>query len=93
MARVNVFLQDDLLKDIDREAARSSTSRSALLQAALRNYLDAREREREADQQRRAMEEACQRIDRVAERLGRWDPTRIIRRARDTRGQRAGRRR
>jgi metal-responsive CopG/Arc/MetJ family transcriptional regulator len=90
MARVNVFLKDDLLKDVDAEAARSSTSRSALLQTALRAYLEARRREREADQRRKAMEEACKKIDRVAEKLGRWDPTRIIRRARDTRGRKAG---
>jgi predicted nucleic acid-binding protein len=78
VARVNVFLRDDLLKAIDQEAARSSSSRSALLQAALKGYLEAREREREASERRRAMEDACRRIDRVAERLGRWDPARVI---------------
>lgn len=93
MARVNVFLKDDLLKDIDQEAAQSSKSRSALLQAALRDYLEARRRERETDRRRKAMEEACQRIDRVAERLGRWDPTPIVRRARDTRPGKGGGRR
>jgi metal-responsive CopG/Arc/MetJ family transcriptional regulator len=91
MARVNVFLKDDLLKDVDREAARSATSRSSVLQAALRNYLQARQEAREADERRRAMEDACRRIDRVAERLGRWDPTRTIRRARDSRGRKAAR--
>jgi metal-responsive CopG/Arc/MetJ family transcriptional regulator len=89
VARVNVFLRDDLLKAIDQEAARSSSSRSALLQAALKGYLEAREREREASERRRAMEDACRRIDRVAERLGRWDPARVIRRARETRARAA----
>ena len=47
MARVNVFLKDDLLKAIDAEAADSRTKRSALIQKALLEYLEARRRERE----------------------------------------------
>lgn len=93
MARVNVFLKEDLLKAIDQEAARASTSRSALLQAALQGYLDARQREREADERHRAMAEACKRMDRLAEKLGSWDATRVIRQARDSRARKLGRRR
>lgn len=92
MARVNVFLKEELLKAVDREAAASSVNRSALLQRALKAYLEARQGEREAEERRQRMDEACKRIDRVAERLGRWDPTGVIRRARDTRGRKRGRR-
>src|SRR5437667_265726 len=35
MARVNVFLKDEVLKAVDAEAAQSGTNRSALIQSAL----------------------------------------------------------
>ena len=62
MARVNVFLKDELLKAIDAEAAQSRTNRSALIQSVLTGYLEARRREREEAEIRREMEEACRGI-------------------------------
>ncbi len=47
MARINVFLSDNLLKAVDAEAERAGTSRSTLIQTALIDYLDARQRARE----------------------------------------------
>jgi predicted transcriptional regulator len=88
MARVNVFLKDDLLKAIDAEAADSHTKRSALIQKALLAYLEARRREHEADATRRGMEEAGREMDALAERLGSWDPVRTIRDMRDSRSRR-----
>ena len=85
MARVNVFLKDDLLQAVDRAAAEARTNRSALLQTALKEYLDVRRRAREEGERRREMEEACRKIDRVAERLGKWDAVRAVRKSRDTR--------
>ena len=35
MARVNVFLKDELLDEINEEAKEEKTNRSALIQAAL----------------------------------------------------------
>jgi len=90
MARVNVFLKDELLKAVDHEAAESRTNRSALLQAALRDFLETRRVAREEGERRRAMEAACQKIDRVAERLGKWDGVRIVRKARETRRRTSG---
>lgn len=90
MARVNVFLKDELLKAVDQEAAESRTNRSALLQTALRDFLEAKRAAREVGERRRAMEAACQKIDRVAERLGKWDGVRIIRKARETRRRTSG---
>ncbi len=43
MAKVMVSLPDDLLEQVDREAVRRSTSRSALLAAAVRRELDRRD--------------------------------------------------
>lgn len=79
MARVNVFLPDELLSEIDTEAGRSGVRRSALIQEALRRLLDDRKREREDAERRREMEAAAQGMDALAGRLGNWDPVPLIR--------------
>lgn len=84
MARVNVFLGDDLLKAVDAEVEQSGTNRSALIQVALREYLEAQRRAREQAEARRRMDEACKRMDELAEKAGDWDPVAIIRRFRDS---------
>ena len=48
MSKVMVSLPDDLLAELDAEAARRSTSRSALLAAAARRELARRDPERVA---------------------------------------------
>ena len=79
MARIKISLNDDLLSAIDAEAKRAGTNRNALVEAALLDYLEVRQRARkEADSQRR-MDEACMRMDALAEKLGDWDPVKIIR--------------
>jgi metal-responsive CopG/Arc/MetJ family transcriptional regulator len=85
MPRVNVFLKDDLLKAVDAEAEQTGTSRSALIQNALTAYLDAQRRAREEAEAQRRMDEACKRMDALAEKLGDWDPVTIIRGFRDSR--------
>ena len=84
MARVNVFLQDELLDQINREAEEEETNRSALIQAALEEYLQAKRKKREEEERRKKMKEACERMDRLAKKLGRWDAQAIIRESRDT---------
>lgn len=88
MARVNVFLKDDVLKAIDAEAAESQVNRSALIQSALIRYLEARRKEREEAETRREMEEACRGMDALADKLGKWDPVKAIREFRDSRSLR-----
>ena len=39
MARVNVFLKDELLDEINEEAKEEGTNRSALIQTALEKYI------------------------------------------------------
>ncbi len=85
MARVNVFLTEELLKAIDAEAADSRVGRSALVQSALSRYLDVRRKEKEETQVRREMDEACRGMDALAEKLGAWDPVNVIREFRETR--------
>ncbi len=97
MARINVFLKDGLLEAVDAEAQQAGTSRSALIQAALAAYLESQRKTREEAESQRRMDDACKRMDAIAEKLGAWDPVSIIRQFRDTRyggvrrpGRRAG---
>ncbi len=84
MARVNVFLGDELLKAIDEEAEQAGINRSALIQTALVEFLKARQDAREEEERRRSIEEACHEMDKLAEKLGDWDPVAIIRSFRDS---------
>lgn len=83
MARVNVFMSDDLLKAVDAEAEQEGINRSALLQKAVEAYLQQVREQRAAAERRRKMEEACRQMDRLAKKAGDWDPVAIIRRFRD----------
>jgi metal-responsive CopG/Arc/MetJ family transcriptional regulator len=84
MARVNVFLKDELLEEINEEAKEEGTNRSALIQTALENYIGAKRREREEEEKRKRMREASHKMDALAKKLGKWDPQATIRKFRDT---------
>ena len=84
MARVNVFLKDELLDEVNEEAKEEGTKRSALIQKALEKYLEAKKKKREEEEKQKKMKEACERMDRLAKKLGRWDAQAIIRKFRDT---------
>ena len=85
MARVNVFMSDELLKAVDTEAKDEGINRSALFQKAAEAYLQQAREQREEAERRQKMQEACKRMDELAEKLGDWDPVAIIRQFRDTR--------
>ena len=84
MGRVNVFLKDDLLEEINRVAEEEETNRSSLIQTALEEYLQAKREKREEEERRKKMKEACERMDRLAKKLGHWNSQAIIRKFRDT---------
>ena len=84
MARVNVFLKDELLDEINEEAKEERTNRSALIQSALEKYIEAKRQQREEKKEQKRMKEACDRMDRLAKKLGRWDAQGIIRKFRDS---------
>ncbi len=84
MARVNVFLKDELLDEINEEAKEVGTNRSALIQTALQEYLQAKRKKREEEEKHKKMQEASRKIDELAKELGDWDGVAIIRRFRDT---------
>ena len=84
MGRVNVFLKDRLLDDINEEAKTEGTNRSALIQTALEKYIEARRCEREAVEKRKKMQDASHKMDALAKKLGKWDPQATIRKFRDS---------
>ena len=84
MARVNVFLKDELLDEINEEAKDEGTNRSSLIQSALEKYLEAKRKKREEEEKRKKMQEASRKMDALAKKLGKWDPQTIIRKFRDT---------
>ena len=84
MGRVNVFLKDELLDQINEEAKEEGTNRSALIQAALEKYIEAKQREREEEERRKKMQEASRKMDALAKKLGKWDPQATIRKFRDS---------
>jgi hypothetical protein len=83
MARVNVFLKDELLDEINREAEAEETNRSSLIQTALEEYLRAKKRQREEEEKRKQMQGAARKIDTLAKKLGAWDAQAVLRRFRD----------
>ena len=84
MGRINVFLTSKLLDDLDAEAKREKTNRSALIQTALEKYIEAKRLGREEEEKRKKMQEASRKIDALAKKLGAWDPQATIRKFCDT---------
>lgn len=84
MGRVNVFLKDELLGEINQEAKEEGTNRSAFIQTALQNYIAAKRREREKEEKQKRMREASKKMDALAKKLGKWDPQTTIRKFRDS---------
>jgi metal-responsive CopG/Arc/MetJ family transcriptional regulator len=83
MARVNVFLNDELLDKINHEAKIEKTNRSSLIQTALEEYLQMKRRRLEEEEKRKKGEEACRKMDRLAKKLGDWDAEGLIRKFRE----------
>ena len=83
MGRINVFLKDELLDEINEEAKEEGTNRSALIQTALKKYIEGKRRERAEEETRKKMQEASRKMDALAKKLGKWDPQTTIRKFRD----------
>jgi metal-responsive CopG/Arc/MetJ family transcriptional regulator len=83
MARVNVLLSDRLLDEINQQAKEKGVNRSALIQAVMEKYIDAKRRGRQEVQKRGKMQDASRKMDALAKKLGEWDPQAMIRKFRD----------
>ena len=77
------------LEGVDAESRLTGTRRSALIQAALERHLEAQRRAREEAEAQRRMDDACRKMDALAEKLGDWDPVAIIREFRESRSARS----
>ena len=84
MGRVNVFLKDELLDEINEEAKEEGTNRSAFIQTALEKYIETKRRAREEKEKRDKMQEASRKMDALAKKLEKWDPPATIRKFRDS---------
>jgi len=84
MARVNVFLKDELLTAINEEAKKAEINRNAVIRAALEKYIEGKRREREEEKRRKRMQEASRKMDALAKKLQKWDPQTTIRKFRDS---------
>lgn len=84
MGRVNVFLKDKLLEEINDEVKQERTNRSALIQAALEKYIEDKRRRRAEEEKRKKMEAASRKMDELAKKLGKWDAQKIIRKFRES---------
>jgi metal-responsive CopG/Arc/MetJ family transcriptional regulator len=74
MARVNIFLSDQLLDEINQQAKGEGINRDTLIQAAVEKYIEAKRREREEEEKRRKMQDASRKMDALAKKLGDWNP-------------------
>jgi len=83
LSRVNVFLKDELLNEINEQAKEAGINRSALIQIALEKYIESKRLKREEEEKRKKMLEASRKMDVLAKKLGDWDAQAIIRNFRD----------
>ena len=85
MARVNIIIPDQILESLDQVAEAERMSRSRLIQKATKRYLEERRLEQEAAARKKKMEQAAAKMDRLAEKFGKWDGVGTIRQFRDQR--------
>ena len=90
MARINIMMPDDTLHAVDHAAKEERLTRSALLQKAARRYLEEKRLEQEALERKQRMQQAAAKMDKLANKFGKWDGVGTIRQFRD---RRAGARR
>ena len=85
MARINVMMPDDILQAVDHAATEAHLTRSALLQKAAHRYLEAQRLEQEAIERKQRMQKAAAKMDKLADKFGKWDGVGTIRQFRDRR--------
>ena len=85
MARINVMMPDDILQAVDHAATEERLTRSAFLQKAAHQYLEAKRLEQEALARKQRMQQAAANMDKLADKFGRWDGVGTIRQFRDRR--------
>ncbi len=85
MARINLMIPDELLAIVDLAAMEERLTRSAFLQKAASRYLEEKRLEQEALERKQRIEKAAAKMDKLADKFGKWDGVGAIRRFRDER--------
>ena len=85
MARINVMMPDDVLQTVDHAATEERLTRSAFLQKAAHRYLEAKRLEQETLERKQQMQKAAAKMDKLADKFGKWDGGGTIRQFRDRR--------
>jgi metal-responsive CopG/Arc/MetJ family transcriptional regulator len=84
MGRVNVFLTDALLEQINEEAKQKKTTPSALIQTALEMHIEAKRGDHGREEKQKKMHKATRKMDALAKKLGKWNAKKIIRKYRES---------
>ena len=74
-----------MLKQINQAAATEHLSRSALFQKAAHQSRDAQKLKKETNERKQRMNQAAANMDKLADKFGKWNGARTIRRFRDQR--------
>ncbi|NKB67293.1 MAG: ribbon-helix-helix protein, CopG family [Candidatus Latescibacteria bacterium] len=82
MARVNIMLPDDLLRQIDEVARTDGMNRSQLLRTAVQAYFAERQQKRQQRQRQTDIEQAMALQDALRQRAEPWDPLAFLHRVR-----------
>jgi metal-responsive CopG/Arc/MetJ family transcriptional regulator len=81
---LSIARRKKLLEEINKEAKAEGIDRSTLIQTALEKYFESKWGERAEQKKRQKLDEACRKMDAVANKLAEWDPQATIRKFRDT---------
>ena len=83
MAKINISIPDDLLKDVDALAAELARSRSGLVAEATARYVTEVREEQAAAERRERIDRAMDSARQIADTFGAFDGTASVREDRD----------
>lgn len=69
MAKINVSMPEEILKELDKAAGEASTTRSAFMVQAVQHALQ----EREEEKKRQKRRQAADKIIKLADEIGPWN--------------------
>ncbi|MEW6456033.1 MAG: ribbon-helix-helix protein, CopG family [Acidobacteriota bacterium] len=85
MAKINISLPDEILKEIDRERERINITRSKFLRRAFEVYLKVLEEERKEEEKKKGISRAIELQEKIQGIVGKVDLVKDLRAWRETR--------
>ena len=80
MAKINISISEDILKEIEKKRREKHLTRSGFLRKACESYLHALEEEK-----RNGIEKVIKLQDEIRAKIGKWDSTQALRKWREAR--------